>query len=183
MPEDNAEQKFHDVRKGLIEILREGLSKLGVMTADNVKSWMDYRRSIFLATITLLTVVTPFADTYARNRLMFWMGYLVLLLSAITGLITEEVGHWTSHQVYVHGKKYTKEAIDKLFASSNAQDLKAAHAIFMKSGDLPKNLERRASWSMVFSTIAMIAFIIGLTLVGLAMLPGISEVTHHRHYR
>jgi hypothetical protein len=171
MPQENPPRQFKEVKSGLIAVLREGHEKLGEMAAENVKSWMEYRRNIYLATITLLTVVTPFANEYAQSLKLFWIGYIVLLASAIIGLITEEVRHWALQKIFEHGKRYMTGALDKLFESTSQTDLLEAQKLFQKSGAIPNYLEHIAKLCMLFSSLAVIAFLGGLASVGCSMVP------------
>ena len=143
---------------------------LGKMHAEIVASWMKFRRDIFLASISLLIVITPFAANYVKCPIVFYIGYILLFLSGIVGLVTEECRLSNLNNVHEHGSAQMKKAIEKLFERQTEENLKQSLNEF-NAAKSPDHLERRMNTIERTSSIAFWSYIFSLILIVISILP------------
>ncbi len=157
--------------KGVREVLIAAHKELSEMQRENIDSHMKFRRELFLATIAVITAVTPFADTYVHYPILYWSAYSLLFLSSIVGLFAEElmfhVGNWLTS----HGQKHLSKSIEMLFGGTSDEKITEAMKEFKKMKQIPRIPRWLDLSARSVSTLAFLSFILGMILLALSLIP------------
>ncbi len=157
-----------DEKQVAIHVLKEELMtaylEAGKKQREVILEQRKFRTQTPLATITILTVVTPFAKEYAQFQIIFICSYVLLFLSTILGLIGIEGILRADAIGFAHFQQK---------AAKIRKELKATKDVFKALNEFVKD-DEKYWWSNIsnhLSEWSIRLFILGLILLFISVFP------------